>query len=63
MGWHLIGANPLPEPMLICCQLDPKDKTWLKILIKKIDKGILHEDVFEIVISKMPAISFWPECV
>ena len=26
MAWHLIGAKPLPEPMLIYCQLDTRNR-------------------------------------
>ena len=26
MAWHLVGAKPLPEPMLIYCQLDTRNK-------------------------------------
>ena len=33
MACHLIGAKPLPEPMLIYYQLDPWDQTFLNFLI------------------------------
>ena len=30
MACHLLGAKPLPEPMLTYCQLDPKEQTSVK---------------------------------
>ena len=30
MSCRLVGANPLPEPMLVYCQLDPQSQTSVK---------------------------------
>ena len=38
MAGRLFGAMPLPELMLIYCQLDPFSKNWIKILTASIKK-------------------------
>ena len=30
MAWHLLGAKPLPEPMLTYCQWDPQKQSSVK---------------------------------
>ena len=56
---HLFSDNPLSEPMMVCCQLDPKEHISmkfhfkLKILIKKwISKS-----------AKMAATLSLPQCL
>ena len=34
MAWHLLGAKPLPKPMLTCSQLNPKENISMKFCVK-----------------------------
>ena len=47
---RLFGVKPLPEPMLIYCQLDPWQKTSLKFESKY--EIFIHENAFETVSAK-----------
>ena len=34
MACHLVGAKPLPEPMMNVCQVDPQEQTSVELKIK-----------------------------
>ena len=55
MAWHLFGAKPLPEPMLIYCELDRWEQTSVKF-----ESKFMEENAYENVLCKMSAILSQP---
>ena len=51
MTWHLFGAKPLPEPMMMYQQLDPLEYTSAKFQSD-------YTNTFENVVCNMAAILF-----
>ena len=60
MASRLIGAKPLPEPMLLYCQLDPKEHMSAKCCL--ISKVFIHEIAFENTVSEMAVVLSGPQC-
>ena len=54
MACRPLGAKPLPEPVLTCCQLDHWEITSLKF--QSTYKTFIHENTFQNVVSEMAAI-------
>ena len=61
MACHLLGAKPLPQPMMTFCQLNPEDPTPMKSESKY--KIFIHENEFENVVCEMTAIVSRSHCV
>ena len=55
MACRLVGAKPLPDPMLTFCQLDPQEQTTVKFE-SKCKKKSIDENAFENVVCEMAAI-------
>ena len=62
MNWHLSSAKPLPEPILIFCQLGPwhQEQTSMEL---KYSNYHSQKNAFEQVYCKMALILFKPHCV
>ena len=54
MACRLIGAKPLPEPILSYCQFDHQEQTSVKLESRYI--FVIHENVFENDFCEMGAI-------
>ena len=54
MTCRLLVAKPIPEPMILCCQLDDKEQIFIETVF-------LQENVSENVVSEMTAISSQPQ--
>ena len=59
MACRLFGAKPLSEPMLPCCQLEPKEN----ILLTKFLKDFIKENALKNVVCKMSAMLSRPQYV
>ena len=61
MACHLLGAKPLPEPTLICCQLYPFE--WTQLNLNQDEIIFIQENAYATVICKKLTISFKPQYV
>ena len=61
MVCRLVGAKPLPEPMLENCYLDPRNR--LQWNVNRNLYIFIQENPFENVVWKMAAILSRPQCV
>ena len=59
MVWHLLGAKPLPEPMMTYSQWDPSE-TSIKLESK--DEFFLRKNAFESILYKISPTLFWYQC-
>ena len=59
---RLFGNNPLSEPMMVYCQLDPKEHITMKFYFK-LKSFHSRTCIWKYRLKKMVAILFWPECV
>ena len=55
MACLLFGARPLPDPVLIYCQLDPQEQTSVNIRIK-MHTFFINEKAFENVVCEFATI-------
>ena len=56
MACRLLGAKPLPEPMLTYCQLDPQEQIFYYNSNKN-TKLFIHENASATIVCDMAAIS------